>query len=107
MISNRLKIRKIRTTHSVEMHRRAQMILAKPEDKRTDAERAILSDAKDEERGIRTLTDVQTMIRENQVKPEVPKESPASGITEQKAEKKAVNKKPFIVKVKHGKKKSA
>ncbi|MFA5379554.1 MAG: hypothetical protein WC455_27600 [Dehalococcoidia bacterium] len=115
-MSNRLKERKIRTTHSVEMHRRAQAILAKPEEKRTDIERSILADVKDEERGIRTLTEVQTMIRENQAQPEPPKENLASGIVEQKAEKEApvvkvkkqsVNKKPSIVKVKHGKKKSA
>jgi len=114
MISNRLKTRKIRTIHSVEMGRRAKLIQDKPEAERTPQERSVLSDFSDEQRGIRTITEVQTAIRERQAQAEQPAAipTPVSGIVEQKAEKQApvknsVNKKPAIVKVKHGKKKTA
>lgn len=111
MISDRLKTRKIRTTHSVEMGRLAHQIMQKPEEKRTPKELSILSDYKDEQHGIRTITDVQTSIREKQTQPEQPAPAHAHGIVEQKIEKKApikqpINKKPSTVKVKHGKKKT-
>ena len=114
MISNRLKTHKIRTIHSVEMGRRAKLIMDKPEAERTPQERSILTDFSDEQRGIRTITEVQTAIRERQVQVEQPAAIPApiSGIVEQKPDKQApvkktINKKPAIVKVKHGKKKNA
>jgi hypothetical protein len=96
------------------MGRRAKLIQDKPEAERTPQERSVLSDFSDEQLGIRTITEVQTAIREKQTQAEQPTAVPAPdhGIIEQKVEKKApvkhpVNKKPAIVKVKHGKKKNA
>jgi len=94
------------------MGRRAKLIMDKPEAERTPQERSILTDFSDEQRGIRTISDVHEAITAKKEAAEQPAPAPDHGIVEQKPDKQApvkktINKKPAIVKVKHGKKKNA
>lgn len=60
MISNRTKTKRVMfTTHNRGMRRLAARIEAKPVEDRTADERRTLAGIHDEERGIRTLADVQ------------------------------------------------
>ena len=111
MISNKLAQEKnTLTTHHLSGLKVARAIKAIPEEHRAPEEKQFLADFEQEVKGIMTISDVHEAITAKKEAAEQPVPAPDHGIVE--IEKKApvkhsVNKKPAIVKVKHGKKKNA
>jgi len=89
MISNKLKTRHIRTTHSVAMKRIASRLQAVPEEKLTEENKRFLANFADEQKGIKTIADVHERIAENAATQAKTGEGAiADGIQEQKKVKK-------------------
>jgi hypothetical protein len=106
MISNKLKTRHIRTTHSVAMKQIAARMTAIPEEKRTDENKRFLANFADEQKGITTISDVQERMAESaKTASAQPPASAAQEIHKDAKPTKRVAKKAPVKEVKGGKKK--